>query len=308
MANKQTEFKLDRRDSVFFENNTAPVNIAYAKEVNDVAILPLGAIEQHGAFCPNGMDTFNAIGLAEKVALKSGATVLPSPMYGGHPYMHMGMPGTIALNYETNIMLIHDIIAGAANVGYNKFLLLVAHGADSSFITAVHRLGMEGYFTVAGTWYDFLRDDKNILEDYMWHADEAESSMGLSLYPELMHMDLVEDGHGTTIVDGKWKMAPGEASHRWQFYHFAGTFALLEKDDLDNGVIGNPTKATKEKGDALVERVVDGYSQFITELLEKHPVGVNPLGFRNPLGFNGFNGGKWFDYDDQHDEKGRPKY
>lgn len=307
MANKQTEFKMDRRDSVFFENNTAPVNIAYAKEVNDVAILPLGAIEQHGAFCPNGMDTFNAIGLAEKVALKSGATVLPSPMYGGHPYMHMGMPGTIALNYETNIMLIHDIIAGAANVGYNKFLLLVAHGADSSFITAVHRLGMEGYFTVAGTWYDFLRDDKTILEDYMWHADEAEASMGLSLYPELMHMDLVEDGHGTTIVDGKWKMAPGEASHRWQFYHFDGTFALLEKDDLDNGVIGNPTKATKEKGDALVDRVVEGYSQFITELLEKHPVGINPLGFRNPLGFNGFNGGNYIQYDKDHDERGRRK-
>ena len=253
------------------------------------------------------MDTFNAIGLAEKVALKSGATVLPSPMYGGHPYMHMGMPGTIALNYETNIMLIHDIIAGAANVGYNKFLLLVAHGADSSFITAVHRLGMEGYFTVAGTWYDFLRDDKTILEDYMWHADEAEASMGLSLYPELMHMDLVEDGHGTTIVDGKWKMAPGEASHRWQFYHFDGTFALLEKDDLDNGVIGNPTKATKEKGDALVDRVVEGYSQFITELLEKHPVGINPLGFRNPLGFNGFNGGNYIQYDKDHDERGRRK-
>ena len=307
MANKQTEFKLDRRDSVFFENNTAPVNIAYAKEVNDVAILPLGAIEQHGAFCPNGMDTFNAIGLAEKVALKSGATVLPSPMYGGHPYMHMGMPGTIALNYETNIMLIHDIIAGAANVGYNKFLLLVAHGADSSFITAVHRLGMEGYFTVAGTWYDFLRDDKNILEDYMWHADEAEASMGLSLYPELMHMELVEDGHGTTIVDGKWKMAPGESSHPWQFYHFDGTFALLERDDLDNGVIGNPTKATKEKGDALVDRVVEGYSQFITELLEKHPVGINPLGFRNPLGFNGFNGGNYIQYDKDHDERGRRK-
>ena len=38
---KQTEFKLYKRDSVFFDQNTAPVNIAYAKEVNDVAILPL---------------------------------------------------------------------------------------------------------------------------------------------------------------------------------------------------------------------------------------------------------------------------
>ena len=98
---------------MFFDQNTAPVNIAYAKEVNDVAILPLGAIEQHGPHCPNGLDSFNAICLAKKVAEKSGATVLPCPMYGGHPYMHMGMPATIALNYETNMALIHDIIAGA---------------------------------------------------------------------------------------------------------------------------------------------------------------------------------------------------
>lgn len=73
-------------------------------------------------------------------------------------------------------------------------------------------------------------------------------------------------------------MAPGEASHRWQFYGAEGTFALLEKDDLDYGVIGNPTKATKEKGDKLVEAVVEGYSELIKELLETHPVGKNPLG------------------------------
>ena len=285
---KQTEFKLYKRDSVFFDQNTAPVNIAYAHEVNDVAILPLGAIEQHGPHCPNGLDSFNAICLAKKVAEKSGATVLPCPMYGGHPYMHMGMPGTITLNYETNMALLHDIIASASNVGYNKFIMLVAHGADSSFIPAVHKLGMEGYFVLASTWYDFLRDNKNVLEDFMWHADEAETSMALSLYGDLVHMDLAIDGGGTPLVDAKWKMAPGEASHRWQFYGAEGTFALLEKDDLDYGVIGNPTKATKEKGDKLVEAVVEGYSELIKELLETHPVGKNPLGFRNPLGYNGF--------------------
>ncbi len=209
---------------MFFDQNTAPVNIAYAKEVNDVAILPLGAIEQHGPHCPNGLDSFNAICLAKKVAEKSGATVLPCPMYGGHPYMHMGMPATIALNYETNMALIHDIIAGASNVGYNKFILLVAHGQDSSFIPAVHKLGMEGYFTVASTWYDFLGDNKAVLSDYMWHADEAETSMALSLYGNLVHMDLAIDGGGTTLVDGKWKKAPGETSHPFQFYHFDGTF------------------------------------------------------------------------------------
>lgn len=141
-----------------------------------------------------------------------------------------------------------------------------------------NRRSAEGYFVLASTWYDFLRDNKNVLEDFMWHADEAETSMALSLYGDLVHMDLAIDGGGTPLVDPKWKMAPGEASHRWQFYGAEGTFALLEKDDLDYGVIGNPTKATKEKGDKLVEAVVEGYSELIKELLETHPRGQNPLG------------------------------
>ena len=157
-----------------------------------------------------------------------------------------------------------------------------------------NRRSAEGYFVLASTWYDFLRDNKNVLEDFMWHADEAETSMALSLYGDLVHMDLAIDGGGTPLVDPKWKMAPGEASHRWQFYGAEGTFALLEKDDLDYGVIGNPTKATKEKGDKpLVEAVVEGYSELIKEPLETHPVGKEPLGFRNPLGYNGFNGGAY---------------
>lgn len=44
------------------------------------------------------------------------------------------------------------------------------------------------------------------------------------------------------------------------------------------------------------------------EELETHPVGKNPLGFRNPLGYNGFNGGAYPTFDKDHDEKGRPTY
>lgn len=299
---KQTEFKLDKRDSVWFQDNTAPVNMAYIKDVCDLAILPIGAVEQHGPHCPCGMDSFNAIGIAEKVAERSGAMVLPCPMYGGHPYMHMGMPCTIPLNYETHIALLHDIVSGAANAGFNKFLIISAHGQTCTMATAVHKLGMEGFFTLGSTWYDFLRDDKTVLEDYMWHADEAESSLGLSLYGDKMHMELAVAGKGTPLLDGKWKMAPGEHSHPGQMYHFEGTFALMEKDDLDAGVIGDPTKATKDKGDKLVENVVDHYVDLVGEVMSKFPCGINPLGFRNPLGFNGCAG---IQYDKDHDAHGQ---
>ncbi|MDR3785102.1 MAG: creatininase family protein, partial [Dysosmobacter sp.] len=76
---KQTEFKLYKRDSVFFDQNTAPVNIAYAHEVNDVANPPLGTIEKNGPHRPNRRDSFTASRLAKKVADKAGATVLPCP-------------------------------------------------------------------------------------------------------------------------------------------------------------------------------------------------------------------------------------
>ena len=51
-----------------------------------------------------------------------------------------------------------------------------------------NRRSAEGYFVLASTWYDFLRDNKNVLEDFMWHADEAETSMALSLYLSLIHI------------------------------------------------------------------------------------------------------------------------
>ncbi|MCF7934463.1 MAG: creatininase family protein [Spirochaetia bacterium] len=301
---KQTEFKLNKRDSVWFQENSAHVNIAYAKEVCDIAILPIGAIEQHAAHAPTGMDTYNAIGIAEKVGEATGAMVLPCPMYGSHPHHHWGMPGTIPLTYETHIGLLTDIIRGAAVAGFNKFLIISAHGQVSSTIVATHKLGIEGLFTISSTWYDFLRDDKNVLEDYMWHADEAETSVGLYLYPQFIKMDLAEAGGGTPLIDSSWKIAPGQAAGPGMLYHFEGTFGLPEKDDLENGVIGDPTKATLEKGEKCVEGVVSHYARLVNELKENFPVGINPLGFRNP---GGYATAAEIVYDKDHDQKGQLK-
>lgn len=299
---KQTNFKLNKRDSVWFHQNSAPVNIAYAKEVCDLAILPIGAIEQHGPHCPCASDTYNAIGIAEAVAKKCDAMLLPCPMYGGHPHHHWGMPGTIPLAYETHIAMLMDIIRGAANAGYNKFLIISAHGQVCTMTVAVHKLGVEGFFTLGSTWYDFLRDDKKLLDTYMWHADEAETSVALSLYPKWVNMDLAVAGTGSVLVDAKWKCAPGEHTHPGQMYHFEGTFGLPEKDDLDTGVIGDPTLATKAKGDEIVEEVANYYAQLVNEVMERFPCGINPLGFRNPLGTNGTAS---IQYDKDHDERGR---
>jgi creatinine amidohydrolase/Fe(II)-dependent formamide hydrolase-like protein len=185
--------------------------VRWAKEENDIALLPIGAIEQHGPHSPVGVDAFNAMRLAECIAEKTGVMLIPCPMYGSHPYHHWHMPGTIPLQYDTHIALLVDIVKGAAVSGYNKFIILSAHGQVSTTLVAVHKLGLEGYFTLSLHWYDFLRDNKDVLEDYMWHADEAETSMGLALYPEYIDMSKAEAGGGEPLVSRDFIIAPGMA-------------------------------------------------------------------------------------------------
>jgi creatinine amidohydrolase len=89
-------------------------------------------------------------------------------------------------------------------------------------------------------------------------------------------MSRAEDGESTGLIDPKWKIAPGMMPQPGQMYHFEGTFALPEKLEGGNGVVGNPTKATREKGEILVNRVVDHVSELIDEIMTKYPVGTKP--------------------------------
>jgi creatinine amidohydrolase len=248
----------------------------WAKEECDLALLPIGAIEQHGPHSPCGVDAYNAMGMAELIAKKSGAMLLPCPMYGSHPYHHWYMPGTIPLSYDTHTAMLVDIVRGGAVSGYNKFIILSAHGQVSTTLVAVHKLGLEGHFTLSLHWYDFLRDNKDVLGDYMWHADEAETSVGLYLYPQYVDMSKAEKGGGEALIDRKFIIAPGQTPRPGMMYHFEGTFARPEYKELPNGVIGDPTKATLEKGEKLVTRTVDYVCELINDIMTRWPVGVKP--------------------------------
>ena len=110
----------------------------------------------------------------------------------------------------------------------------------------------------------------------MWHADEAETSVGLYLYPEYIDMSRAEAGSSTSLIDPKWKIAPGMMPKPGQMYHFEGTFARPEKLENSNGVVGDPTKATYEKGERIVTRLVDHVSLLVDEIMEQYPVGTQP--------------------------------
>ncbi|MCX6376847.1 MAG: creatininase family protein, partial [Armatimonadetes bacterium] len=89
----------------YIQNTPRAACIAKRRK-NDVVLVPVGCTENHGMHANSGLDTFMASQICEGVrryTAKHGREVnlaLPPLNYGGHPYHHMGMPGTVIMPKE----------------------------------------------------------------------------------------------------------------------------------------------------------------------------------------------------------------
>jgi creatinine amidohydrolase/Fe(II)-dependent formamide hydrolase-like protein len=85
---------MSEQKAIWWQNLTAEDIVRHAKEVCDIAILPIGAIEQHGPHCPCGDDDFNAIGMAELISKKAGLCCCPALCTALTPTITGKCPGT----------------------------------------------------------------------------------------------------------------------------------------------------------------------------------------------------------------------
>ncbi|WP_243414624.1 creatininase family protein [Sporosalibacterium faouarense] len=208
-----------------------------------VAILPLGATEQHGHHMPLGVDTILAHELSKKVADKTGALVLP-PMPFGYSWVWRDIAGTISLQQHHVEMIIKDVAHSVERYGIKLLVVINGHDANkASMKYAVRELVDESDLKVIYLFYpemDEVLDE--LMETPTWHgmihACEFETSLMLAVKPDLVDMDKAVKEYPTKDnLYGKSSMSLGNISK--------------------SGVFGNSTKATKEKGQKLLKIFVD---------------------------------------------------
>lgn len=226
-----------------------------------LAIIPIGAHEQHG---PHMVESCDAV-LAEQMAKRLGqrmfpyAWVTPTVNMGISPH-HLNFPGTISLQPTTLIALLKDMIVSLKHHGIKKFLLLNSHGGNQSTLsvastTLTHELEVEIYYakTTASAKKSF---EKYITSTLFGHSCEREVSEALYLAPELVRINDLEKGE---IQDeGRWKqLRPGKAIQGFYFY----------EEMTKNGCIGDATKASLEIGQHIVEESLDNLTEELYKLL-----------------------------------------
>jgi len=228
-----------------------------------VLLLPTGSIEQHGAHLPVDTDIHDAYELSVRAAASSGvrAVVLPPVWWGMSPH-HMGYPGTISLPLETYSALIRDLCAAVARHGFRRVLIVNGHGGNVAILGATAlRISEElGLFVGAVSYWHLigpqLREIGTSELGGMGHACEMETSLQLHLRPERVSMaDARKDmPRVLTSFSGIDFRDPGPLA-----------IALDFRRDSTEGVMGDPTVATPEKGAAIAAAVLEQLTRVIEE-------------------------------------------
>lgn len=275
---------MDKADGIYFQNMTGHQVQERLKE-NDIILIPVGSTENHGKGQCYGEDTFLVTRMAETIAREVGCTVSQPIWFGSHPWQHMGMPGTIIIPEDTFTNYLRAIIAGYWNAGFRKQILLNGHGQEYVIPNAIHQFGkiyqvpaviaMVNWPTVIP---QHLKDKEHggPFETPFKHADEAEASYSLALFPEMNEKEHMED------TEPKGFMPPGHIDKGGDVYqlpipgHAQIGCGGLEVIMYPEGVIGKPSLADASKAEKGLDALFDYLIKLHNDIREKFPPGKLP--------------------------------
>jgi creatinine amidohydrolase len=155
-----------------------------------VAIVPVGATEQHGLHLGVGSDWIQAWEIAKRVGEKSDALVLPVLTYGvsGH---HKEFPGVIALDESTYEQVIYEILANLNRHKIGKVLFINGHGGNTPSITSALKRARDD-FSMFGSiveWFTSWGSRKIFNQNFEAHAGYSETAFMLASRPEAVKLE-----------------------------------------------------------------------------------------------------------------------
>lgn len=224
----------------------------------EVAVLPIGATEPHNLHIPYGSDAFHGEKIADlccEAALKMGAKVvlLPTIPYGVNSN-HLEFPLAIHVGQPVLDAMVTEIVRSLEHHGVLKLVIFNSHGGNSFKPLLRELYGKTKVFLALVDWWTVGADRlKEIFQMTGDHADEMETSVGLALFGDLIHLADADDGSvrpcRLEAVNRGW----AQITRPWH---------LLTK----NAGVGDPRAASADKGRRYIQIVVQRVAQFLKEL------------------------------------------
>ena len=160
----------------------------------DTAIIPLGSVEQHSSHLPIGTDVMIAEGVAEVIAERINALLLPTiPI--STCYEHKGTKGSVCMRPITFYQMLQDIVLCLRDEGIKKVAVVLGHGGIFVAAPAIRELNaLYDDLQVILVQTETGKGDRRAFLDNKnpeIHAGESETSVMLYLHEELVNKELM---------------------------------------------------------------------------------------------------------------------
>jgi creatinine amidohydrolase len=239
-------------------------------QANGIALVPIGAVEPHGFHSPTGTDTFNALGIAERLASASGALVFPpvplGTMHVGYDFRHV--PGSISLEPSLLIDVYTNIGTELARLGCRRLVFVNGHSGNTPVLQiAAFRVSERARIQVGILeWWTAAAGEIESIKGHTWgtHADEIETSILLATdNGDLVHLAEAEANSSTLeeVTDGERSLYQRKITF---------TRRLDQRWVGRSANMGDPSKAQQEHGERIIGACVTVGLQLLEALEEQH--------------------------------------
>ena len=237
------------RGSVLWEKHSW-IEIKKKLEKGAPVLLPMGCLEEHGPHLPVGTDLFQAYNVSINVARRVEGLVLP-PFHYGHSSSTRNFPGSLVISADTLRSLTRDVITGVIRSG-GKFILINTGHAGSTHMS-----------TIKDTLREIAEENPDVKIFFLTDYEIAEKlAAGDERFPE-------NDGHAGDIETSRMMDINEELVSdppKPYFPDFPPHRVLSDPEKyFPEGVMGDPTDATREKGRYINEKIED----YLVNLIER---------------------------------------
>ena len=234
-----------------------------------IAVVPVGAIEPHGRHAPLGTDAFIAGEIADRLAEAADAIVFPPVPLGtmNLVYDFRSLPGTISLDSRLLVDLYTAIGLELARSGVRRLVFVNGHGPNGAVLgMAAYGIREKADVQVGVLeWWTTSDEEVKAIKGFSFatHGDEIETSLVMATR-ERHTVNLANAVVNSVTLEG---LSPAESALYRSKVPYTRTWD--ERWIGTSGNMGDPTKATAEKGDRIMKRAVEVGLQLLDVLAEQ---------------------------------------
>lgn len=208
----------------------------------DLALVPVGSIEQHGPHAPLGTDCYTARAVAAHSAeayleANDREVVVAPEVPVGIAEEHRQFPGTLWVSPDTFRRYVREVVESLSFHGFDRVVLVNGHGGNVGALSEVCATitRHDAAYAVPFTWFEAAAS----LEE-MGHGGPLETALLRAIEPDLVRADRIEEARaGAAEAWGEW---------------LSGTNLAVDSAEFtENGVVGDPSAGSAERGEELLE-------------------------------------------------------